>query len=402
MDGSPHSASRPRVLIVGTEALDLRLPLMDQLAGLGFDPCAAGALPQPEFDDTPYDYYQYPVCRSVSIRGFRQSVATLRDVIRDARPDLVHAVNTKPCLMAPQATRTLGIPCVRTVTGLGSAFSSDGPFYRAMRIAFRHMHRRVADDVRMTVFQNPDDRDYFLETGLCQLAETKLILGSGIDVGEFCARVSSPKRLDEIRTELGLHGRTVITMVSRMMRTKGVVELVEAARAVHRRHPEALVLLVGPLVESGPSALSASAISDSDAVKWIGLRSDIADILSVSDVFVLPSYLREGIPRVLFEAGALKLPIVTTDMPGCRETVRDGWNGFLIPPRDSRALEAALNKVLISSDERRRLGQNSQQLVRERFELSIVSEAYADVYRDALGLRDVLGTGNNQPLVRAA
>jgi glycosyltransferase involved in cell wall biosynthesis len=396
MDGLPRSDSRPRVLIVGTEALNLRLPLMDQLVSHGFDPCAAGALPQPEFDDTPYDYHQYPVCRSVSLRGFQQSVAALREVIQQAQPDLVHAVNTKPCLIAPRATRSLGIPCVRTVTGLGSAFSSEGLLYRGMQLAFRHMHRRVADDVLMTVFQNPDDLDYFVETGLCPADQTKLILGSGIDIDEFLSRISSPKRLDEIRTELGLHGRTVITMVSRMMRTKGVAELVEAAEAVHRRHPEALVLLVGPLVESGPSALSEAAISSSDAVKWIGLRTDVADILSVSDAFVLPSYLREGIPRVLFEAGALKLPIVTTDMPGCRETVRDGWNGFLIPPRDSKAIERALESLLESPEQRREMGRNSLELVRDRFELSIVSQAYADVYRDALGL------SVDRRLVRAA
>ena len=396
MDGLPRSGSRPRVLIVGTEALNLRLPLMDQLVSHGFDPCAAGALPQPEFDDTPYDYYQYPVCRSVSLRGFQQSVTTLREVIKEARPDVVHAVNTKPCLIAPRATRSLGIPCVRTVTGLGSAFSSDGLFYRGMQLAFRHMHRQVADDVLMTVFQNPDDLDYFVEAGLCPPEQTNLILGSGIDIDEFLSRISPPKRLDQIRTELGLHGRTVITMVSRMMRTKGVVELVEAAEAVHRRHPEALVLLVGPLVETGPSALQETAISSSDAVKWIGLRADVADILSVSDAFVLPSYLREGIPRVLFEAGALKLPIVTTDMPGCRETVRDGWNGFLIPPRDTQAIEQSLESLLESPEQRREMGRNSLQLVRDRFELSIVSQEYADVYRDALRI------SVDRSLVRAA
>ncbi len=396
MDGLPQSESRPRVLIVGTEGLHLRLPLMNQLVDHGFDPCAAGASPQPEFDDTPYDYYQFPVCRSVSLRGFQQSVATLRKVIREARPDLVHAVNTKPCLIAPKATRKLGIPCVRTVTGLGSAFSSDGLLYRGMRLAFRQMHRSVADDVCMTVFQNSDDRDYFVEKGLCDAGKTKLILGSGIDVDGLRSTVSSPKVLDDLRKEFGLHGRTVITMVSRMMRTKGVAELVQAANDVHRRHPEALVLLVGPLVESGPASLPASAITDCEAIKWIGPRGDVADILTISDAFVLPSYLREGIPRVLFEAGALKLPIVTTDMPGCRETVRDGWNGFLIPPRDNGAIEQALNRLLVSPEERRRMGQNSLQLVRDRFELSIVSQEYADVYRNAPGI------SNEQQLRRAA
>ncbi len=386
MDGSPGSSFRPRVLIVGTEGLNLRIPLMDQLADQGFDPCAAGALPEPEFDETPYDYFQYPVCRTVSPGGFQKSVRSLRDVIRRAGPDLVHAVNTKPCLIAPQAVRGLEVPCVRTVTGLGSAFSSDGLFYRAMRLAFRHMHRRVANDVVSTVFQNPDDRDYFVETGLCDIEKTRLILGSGIDVDGIRSTVSAPKRLHELRTELELHGRTVITMVSRMMSTKGVEELVQAAAHIRSRHPEAVFLLIGPLVESGPAALPASTITDNDAVKWIGPRGDVADLLAISDVFVLPSYLREGIPRVLFEAGSFKLPIVTTDMPGCRETVRDGWNGFLIPPRDSDAIVQAIEPLLDSSDKRREMGENSLQLVRDRFDLSIVSQAYAEVYREAIGL----------------
>ncbi|MBI1314329.1 glycosyltransferase [bacterium] len=386
MDDSPRNVSRPRVLIVGTEALNLRIPLMDQLAEHGFDPCAAGARPQPEFDETPYDYFPYPICRTISFRGFCESVTSLREVIRAAGPDLVHAVNTKPCLIAPRAVRGLGIPCVRTVTGLGSAFSSDGLLYRGLRFAFRQMHHRVADDVVTTVFQNPDDRDYFVEAGLCVADRTRLILGSGIDIDQMRSAASSPKRLHELRTELDLHGRTVITMVSRLMRTKGVEELIDAAAAIRRRFPNAIFLLVGPLVESGPAALSAAAVTGNDSVKWIGLRDDVADLLSISDVFVLPSYLREGIPRVLFEAGAFKLPIVTTDMPGCRETVRDGWNGFLIPPRDSNAIVRALEPLLESPERRWQMGQNSLQLVRERFDLSIVSQSYADVYREALNM----------------
>ncbi len=129
MDGLPRSGSRPRVLIVGTEALNLRLPLMDQLVSHGFDPCAAGALPQPEFDDSPYDYYQYPVCRSVSLRGFQQSVTTLREVIKEARPDVARSQYKAMSGRSP-GDRSLGIPCVRTVTETGSAFSSDELLYR--------------------------------------------------------------------------------------------------------------------------------------------------------------------------------------------------------------------------------------------------------------------------------
>jgi glycosyltransferase involved in cell wall biosynthesis len=105
---------------------------------------------------------------------------------------------------------------------------------------------------------------------------------------------------------------------------------------------------------------------------------------------------------VLFEAGALKLPIVTTDMPGCRETVRDGWNGFLIPPRDSQAIARALEALLEAPERRREMGRNSLQLVQERFELSIVAREYAEVYRDALEQSEPLQTSIERRIFRAA
>lgn len=386
MDGHGQDLNSPKILIVGTEALHLRLPLMQRLQGYGFRTSAAGALEQPEFDDTPFAYHQYPVCRTTSPRNFRRSITALKEVMVRDQPDLVHAVNTKPCLTAPQAARQVGIPCVRTITGLGSVFSSDSLLYRGMQFAFRQMQKRVAADVELTAFQNPDDRDYFVERRLVPEETTRLIYGSGIDVEEIRGRVSSPKRLDELRAELNLHGKTVVTMVSRLMKVKGVEELTRAAAIIRKKFPDTVFLLVGPLVDSGPLSLSRSVIEDCDDVVWTGPRSDVPDLLAVSDIFTLPSYLREGIPRVLFEASAFKLPIVTTDMPGCRETVREGWNGHIIPPRDVDALVTALLPIIESVELRRRMGENSLQLVKERFELSIVARQYAELYSEALKL----------------
>lgn len=378
-------AARPRILLVGTEALHLRLPLMQQLDKAGFEVSAAGAQPQPEFEDTPFDYYQYPISRSFNPFGFRRSVKVLRGVIRQDSPDLVHAVNTIPCLAAPHAVKGTGVPCIRTVTGLGSLFSADTPFYRAMQAAFRFQHRRIKNVCESTIFQNPDDRDYFVEHGLSSPETTGVIYGSGIDVEGLAAQRSSPKVLDALRTELNLHGKTVITMVSRLMKVKGVNEFAETAATIRRSHPDTAFLLIGPAVTNGPMAVSASFLDGNDDVQWLGLRGDVPDLLAVSDVFALPTYLREGIPRVLFEAGALKLPLITTDTPGCRETILDGENGYLIEPRSSAALTEAVLKLLESPQKRRELGQRSYELMKERFELSIVTAAYAELYRSTLG-----------------
>jgi glycosyltransferase involved in cell wall biosynthesis len=363
---------------------------MQQLAEAGFEVSAAGALPQPEFDDTPFDYHRYSISRSFSPFGFRRSVRSLRDVIRRDAPDLVHAVNTIPCLVAPHAVRGTGVPCVRTVTGLGSVFSADTWLYRLMQAAFRFQHRRIRNVCESTIFQNPDDLDFFVENGLSPADKVGLIYGSGIDVDGLARQRSSPKVLDDLRTELGLHGKTVITMVSRLMKVKGVDEFAATAAAVRRHRPDTAFLLVGPAVTNGPMAVSASFLDGNDDVQWLGLRHDIPDLLAVSDVFALPTYLREGIPRVLFEAGALKLPLITTDTPGCRETVLDGENGFLIPPRSSAALTEAVLKLLESPERRQEMGQRSYELMKNRFELTIVSAAYVELYRKTFGTDETL------------
>jgi glycosyltransferase involved in cell wall biosynthesis len=386
MDRRSAQTFRPRILLVGTEALHLRLPLMQQLREAGFEVSAAGALPQPEFDDSPFDYHQYSISRSFSPLGFRKSVRSLRDVIRRDAPDLVHAVNTIPCLVAPHAVRGTGVPCVRTVTGLGSLFSADSLLYRAMQAVFRLQHRRIRNVCESTIFQNPEDRDYFVENGLSPADKVGLIFGSGIDVDGLALQRSSPKVLDELRTELNLHGKTVVTMVSRLMKVKGVDEFAETAAAVRRQRPDTAFLLIGPAVTNGPMAVSASILDGNADVQWLGLRHDIPDLLAVSDVFALPTYLREGIPRVLFEAGALKLPLITTDTPGCRETVLDGENGFLIEPQSANALTEAVLTLLESPERRREMGQRSYELMKQRFELTIVSAAYSDLYRKTLGL----------------
>jgi glycosyltransferase involved in cell wall biosynthesis len=119
-------------------------------------------------------------------------------------------------------------------------------------------------------------------------------------------------------------------------------------------------------------------------VRYLGFRSDVANLLAISDIFVLPSYLREGVPRVLLEAGAMGLPLITTNMPGCREVVRDGWNGCLVPPRNGRRLAQAILSIANSPAQRTLMGQRSESHIRETFALNKVAAAYAAIYHQAL------------------
>lgn len=377
----------PRVWIIGAGRLHLRIPLLRKLRERGFEPTAVGPEDCPQFAGTGFRYVRYPFRRALRPVADRRAVAHLSELFQQHRPDVVHAVNTKPCLLVPLAARQAGGPvAVCTITGLGAVFSSCSPQALLLRPVYRRLQRRAAELSAMTVFQNPDDRDYFVRHKLAAPDRQALVLSSGIDVDEFRARRSEPARLAELRRALKLEGKLVVTMIGRPIKPKGVGEYLRAAAAVRQRFPRAAFLLIGSPVTDGPLAFPLERIHRSAAdVRHLHNRDDVPDILALSDLFVLPSYFREGVPRVLLEAGAMGLPLITADSPGCRETVRDGYNGRLVPPRDWKALADAILDLLADAESRRRMGQRSPALIREKFDLTRVADEYAAIYRKALG-----------------
>ncbi len=174
-------------------------------------------------------------------------------------------------------------------------------------------------------------------------------------------------------------------MIARMLRTKGVMEFLGAAQALRREDQRLAFLLVGPIPQAARDGVSASEIAAfADDVDHLGFREDVVSLLSCADIFVLPTYYREGVPRVLLEAATLGLPIVTTDMPGSRDVVSDDENGFLVPPRNTAALAQAIRKLADDSALRGRLGRAGRHIVEARFALPRVADAYAAVYRRLL------------------
>ena len=188
-----------------------------------------------------------------------------------------------------------------------------------------------------------------------------------------------------MRSELGAVNRPIVTMVSRLVPEKGVREFLGAARRARASGADAVFLLVGPVEASRRrGALSAEEIQTSRDVLWLGRRNDVSQLLALSDLFVLPSYYREGIPRVLLEAGAAGLPLVTTNMPGCREVVRHGWNGLLVPPRNAAELTDAILYLLDSPHDRILMGSRSREHTRQNFSLRSVADQLAATYRRIL------------------
>jgi len=372
-----------KLWLVGSTDVRFRLPLLNALRERGFDAGAVGSESETAFAGTGIPYWRFSLNRWVSPWSDLRSRRQLYELFRVHRPDIVHAFDTKPAILAPLAARDAGVPgTVATITGLGYLFSSRSPLALSLRPVFRFLQRRAAAATGVTIFQNPDDRAYFRRHRLVRPGRDALVLGSGID---FTPLQVDGAAVGRLRRELSLEGRLVVTMISRLVAQKGVRDFIHAAALVRQQRPDAVFLLIGPASSEGRGAVSSREVERSARdVRYLGPRSDVSVLLALSDLFVLPTYLREGIPRVLLEAAALGLPLVTTDTPGCKEIVRDGWNGLLVPPRDPRRLAAAVLRLLASPDERKLMGSRSRTHVTGNFSLEYVVRAYTEIYEHVL------------------
>lgn len=378
--------TRRRIWCLGGEDMHLRIPFFRRLTDLGFDIAVLGSGAAEPFTRHGVRYLRYPLRRFVNPGADARALGEIARLVGKHRPDVVHGFDTKPSLLAPLATARAGVGrAVRTINGMGYVFSSRSPMALTLRPVYRCLQRYVAPRVALTIFQNAQDRSYFEARGLVVAGRCRLIPGAGIDVRDFDARTPEAAARMRLRDDLGLRGKTVVTTVSRLTRQKGISTLLEAARRVAARHPEVAFLLVGPRAGEGLLAVSQAAIErHAPYVRALGVRDDVPALLAITDVFVLPTRYREGIPRVLLEAGLARAAVVATDMPGCGDVIRDGWNGLLVAPGDAGALARAITRLLEGHELRREMGARARRLVRAQFSLERVIEAHAAVYEEVL------------------
>ncbi len=317
-----------------------------------------------------------PVRLGRSLRPDRlaRAFADVVRLYRRERPDLVHHVSMRAILCGSLAARLTGVPgVVNLVTGLGWVFSS-GP--APLRLAVREAYRLCLRDRRSwTVFQNPDDRDEFLNRGLIVPERSSVILGSGVDTGRF-------------RPTPEPEGPPTVLLAARMLQPKGVCDLVEAGRLLRRDGVAHRIVLAGDPDERNPSAIPVDQLHawhDEGVVDWVGHREDVDQLLGDCHVACLPSYYREGVPKFLLEAAATARPIVTTDMPGCREVVRDGESGLLVDPQRPPALAAALKELFTDADSRRAMGAAGRRMVDQHFNEDVVIRQTLGVYESVTG-----------------
>jgi glycosyltransferase involved in cell wall biosynthesis len=229
---------------------------------------------------------------------------------------------------------------------------------------------------------NKEDRDTAIRLGYYN-PERITFIGDGIDLAMFDPEKFPSDRREEIRCSLGFStGNLVVGYIGRLVREKGVMELFEAFRRLHAKYPEARLLMVGPMDPEKRDAVkpeSARVYGISDSVVFTGMRLDIPEMLSVMDVFVLPSY-REGFPRSIMEASAMGIPVVTTNIRGCREAVEDGKTGCIVPVRKAESLAEAIGQLLSNKNIRCKMGEAGRQKALTEFDenekFRIIRDAY--------------------------
>jgi glycosyltransferase involved in cell wall biosynthesis len=284
----------------------------------------------------------------------------LRRLFRAIAPDLVLNYTIKPNIWGSFAAASAGVAAVSMVTGVGYLMiEGRGLKRRLIQALARRLYRAALARNRAVIFQNGDDVADFVSLGLVTPSQVRTVRGSGVNLQHFAP--------------LPLPPAPVFLMIARLLTAKGVGEYAGAAAAAKRTVPEARFLLVG-MTELGPDAIDPATMAEwpAQGIEYLGPLDDVRPALAQASVYVLPSY-REGTPRSVLEAMATGRPVITTDVPGCRETVQDGENGLLVPAREAGPLREAMERLARDPDLRERMGQASLLLVRERFDVRAVN-----------------------------
>lgn len=295
---------------------------------------------------------------------------------RRERPDIVHHVAVKPVLYGSWAARIAGVRgVVNALAGLGFLSVARGWKARVLRRLVDCAYRSAFSSKNtIGIFQNPEDMGLFVDAGIVTRGRAVLIRGAGVDVSQFKDH-GEPA------------GTPTIVMASRMLWNKGVGEFVEAARRLGKEGIDFRAVLAGDPDPENPASIPEETLRGWHAegvVEWWGQRTDMPEVFANCHIACLPSYYGEGLPKALLEAAACARAIVTTDIPGCREIVKDGYNGILVPTKDVRALAQGLKQLILSPELRSEMGRHGREMAVSEFSVERVVQETLTVYREMI------------------
>jgi len=360
-----------RILVLSSHTKSLfwfRLDMMKSFIKRGHQVIAVGSENKSEWKDKFKEHNIKYLSFNVDRNGINplndlKSLVELYKIIKKEKPDKIFAYQAKTVIYGSIAARMNGVKSVYSlIAGLGSIFRGEGLKNKIVKTVMKMEYSLASKFNQKLFFQNNDDRSEFIDQGIVNKSKTVIINGSGVNTDEF-----KPKPLPE---------KASFLFIGRLIKDKGIMEFLDAAKKVKKIYPETRFLLVGPY-DSNPSALKPEDLKPyilNDIVEYFGYQEDVRPFIEKSSVFVLPSY-HEGTPKTVLEAMAMGRAIITTDAPGCKETVEDGLNGFLVKKKDVDDLASKMKKLVKKPDLREKMGKESLKMVKEKYDVRIVNES---------------------------
>lgn len=346
----------------------LRIDMMEDFIKNGHSVIALGPEPEAEwkakFKEINIDYRQFYVERNgVNPLKDLKTYKELYQFMKKEKPDKVFAYQAKTVIYGSLAAKFNGIEEIYLlIAGLGSIFRGTGIKNRILKLIMKIEYWAACKVSKKVFFQNNDDKNEFLNNGLIKDDQIVIINGSGVNLDKF---KSEP-----------LPGETEFLFIGRLIKDKGVMEYLEACKKIKEKHPNTRCLLVGPY-DTNPSALQPEELKpyiDNGIVEYFGEQRDVRPFIAECSTFVLPSY-HEGTPKSVLESMAMGRSIITSDAPGCRETVIDGENGYLVKVKDIEGLVDRMEYLILNPDVNQAMGEKSLRLAREKYDVNMVNQS---------------------------
>jgi len=306
-----------------------------------------------------------------------KSILELKSIMIDHKIDLVFPYTVKPVIYGSMAANSCKIPVISLITGLGYAFTGLTAKARLLQRFNETLYKLSIRKNKVIVFQNKDDHQLFLDRKvISKKQKVAFVSGSGVNLNQFTFKEKKPR------------SKVTFLLVARLIKEKGIALYMDAAKLLKAKYPNAEFHLIGA-PETSPSAISEDELNDLNEkgiIVFHGKQRNIEEHLHNNDVFVLPSYYREGLPRTTLEACACGNPIITTDSVGCRESVKEGVNGFLIEPQNLDALVKPMEFFITNPDKIKEMGIASRNYAKERFDVNIINNDLTNLIKKELNI----------------
>lgn len=311
---------------------------------------------------------------AISIKYEYGIFAALCSIYKTANPDLILAVGLKSILWGGLAARRFGIPLVSAISGLGFLFTGEKKSLKQKVLVFV-LKYFLPKKNHHVVFQNNEDQNIFIRNSIVSISKTSIIRGMGVDFSEFK------------RSSFTAKGKLSFLFPARMLRDKGLAEFIAAAKRVEMEHDNVEFILAGSIDNTkNPTGVSEKELLEmieNTRISWIGYQANMIAAYERADVVVLPSY-REGFPKVLVEACATGRPVITTNVPGCKDCAIDGYNGFIVPAKNEDALVESMMRFIKDPDLKFSMGENAYQFAKERFDCNKINEQFIKIFTSTL------------------